>query len=80
MALFVFIYFAIIFKYLTRLFPPTTNDHNCSGQTQYFGVLYRQLLPQFVNEIPDTPKATQNEIMKMMKLLSINWFEIMVLE
>jgi len=49
-----------------QLFPPTTSDHNCSGQTQYFGVLYRQLLPQFVNEIPDTPDATQSELMKMM--------------
>ena len=49
-----------------QLFPPTTNKHNCSGQTQYFGVLYRQLLPQFVNEIPNTPNASQNELMKMM--------------
>jgi hypothetical protein len=49
-----------------QLFPPTTNDRNCSGQTQYFGVLYRQLLPQFVNKIPNTPNADQNEIMKMM--------------
>lgn len=49
-----------------QLFPPTTNDHNCSGHTQYFGVLYRQLLPKFVNEIPNTPNADQNELMKMM--------------
>ena len=49
-----------------QLFPPTTNDRNCSGQTQYLGVLYRQLLPQFVNEIPNTPNASQNELMKMM--------------
>lgn len=49
-----------------QLFPPTTNDRNCSGHTQYFGVLYRQLLPQFVNEIPNTPNADQHELMKMM--------------
>ena len=49
-----------------QLFPPSTNDHNCSSGTEYFGVLYRQLLPQFVNEIPDTPYADQNELMKIM--------------
>lgn len=49
-----------------QLFPPSTNDHNCSSKTQYFGVLYRQLLPQFVNEIPDTPYATQDELVKIM--------------
>lgn len=49
-----------------QLFPPTTNEHNCSGQTEYFGVLYRQLLPQFVNEIPDTPNVDRNELMKLM--------------
>ena len=49
-----------------QLFPPSANNHNCSSQTQYFGVLYRQLLPQFSNEIPDLPHANQKELMKLM--------------
>tara|TARA_A100001011_G_scaffold383434_1_gene454627 strand:- start:1196 stop:2218 length:1023 start_codon:yes stop_codon:yes gene_type:complete len=50
-----------------QLYPPSkNNNHNCSSQTKYFGVLYRQLLPQFVHEIPDTPSANQNEIIKLM--------------
>tara|TARA_Y100000992_G_C21254961_1_gene488000 strand:+ start:136 stop:1143 length:1008 start_codon:yes stop_codon:yes gene_type:complete len=49
-----------------QLFPPSTNDHNCSSKIQYFGVLYRQLLPFFENEIPNTPNANKNELMKMM--------------
>lgn len=59
-----------------QLFPPTTNDNNCSNQTRYFGLLYRQLLPQFVNEIPNTPNANQNELMKMMDVFypEITWF------
>lgn len=59
-----------------QLFPPTTNNHNCSSRTQYFGVLYRQLLPQFINEIPDTPNADQNKLIKMMGdyYPKITWF------
>lgn len=49
-----------------QLFPPSTTDHNCSSETEYFGVLYRQLLPQFNNEIPDRPNANQAELMKWM--------------
>ena len=59
-----------------QLFPPTKNDHNCTGKIKYFGVLYRQLLPQFENEIPDTPKATQSELKKIMGKYypKITWF------
>ena len=59
-----------------QLFPPSTNDNNCSSETLYFGVLYRQLLPRFVNEIPDTPNASQNELMKIMGAFypKITWF------
>ena len=51
---------------LLRIFPPSTNDHNCSSKRQYFGVLYRQLLPRFKNEIPNTPHATHEQLMKIM--------------
>ena len=77
--MFVFTYFVIIFQDISlQLFPPTTNDNNCSNQTRYFGLLYRQLLPQFVNEIPNTPNANQNELMKMMDVFypEITWFLI----
>lgn len=59
-----------------QLFPPSTNDHNCSSKTQYFGVLYRQLLPMFKREIPNTPHANQEQLMKIMDdyYPEIEWF------
>lgn len=59
-----------------QLFPPSTNDHNCTKKIQYFGVLYRQLLPQFKNEIPDTPNLNQDGLKKIMENYypKITWF------
>ena len=40
-------------KFLLHLEPPSKNDnHSCITKTSYFGVLYRQLMPRFKNEIP----------------------------
>lgn len=40
-------------KFLLHLDPPSKNDnHSCITKTSYFGVLYRQLMPRFKNEIP----------------------------
>lgn len=60
-----------------QLFPPSTNDHNCSSKTQYFGVLYRQLLPLFKHEIPNTPHANREQLMKIMDdyYPEIEWFK-----
>lgn len=49
-----------------QLYPPSNDNYTCDNQTRYFGVLYRQLLPKFPNEIPNTPEASQDELSKMM--------------
>ena len=61
-----------------QLFPPSTNQYNCSSKTQYFGLLYRQLLPEFKNEMPNTPNANKEQLMKIMDdyYPEIQWFDI----
>tara|TARA_Y100000389_G_scaffold178371_1_gene191514 strand:- start:29604 stop:30611 length:1008 start_codon:yes stop_codon:yes gene_type:complete len=50
-----------------QLFPPTKdNNYNCSHNIEYFGVLYRQLLPQYKQQIPNMNFMSNKTISKKM--------------
>lgn len=50
-----------------QLFPPTKdNNYNCSHNIEYFGVLYRQLLPNYKQQIPSAKMFSNNALNKIM--------------
>ncbi len=61
-----------------QLYPPTdyNSEHDCWSNIEYFGVLYRQLLPQFENEIPEKKDANKFFLRNRMKEYypEIKWY------